>query len=63
MNQTSESLTETDTSLTDQMYEVVLDGLTEGVLYYVRVATTADGVTFYSESTSFRTIQSGTVTL
>lgn len=55
----SDSITVTDTSLTDQMYNVTIDGLSQRVLYYVRVATTANDVTFYSETTSFRTIQLG----
>ena len=50
----------TDTTLIDEMYSVTLMGLSPGVLYYVRVETTdSEGATFYSETKSFRTIQTG----
>lgn len=61
LNETSDTLSESDTTLTDETYSIVLNGLMRGALYYARVSTTnAGNVTFYSETTSFRTIQSGT---
>lgn len=60
LNETSEVLSVSDTSLTDQMYSVSLNGLRQGVLYYLRVSTTnAGNVTFYSDSESFRTLEPG----
>ena len=56
----TDPITVTDTTLIDQMYTVTLEGLSQSVLYYVRVATTdPEGATFYSETKSFRTIQTG----
>ena len=64
LTEMSETRSVSDTSLTDQMYSVTLSGLTQGILYYVRVATTnAGNVTFYSETISFRTVESGKRTL
>ena len=56
----TDPITVTDTTLIDQMYTVTLEGLSQSVLYYVCVATTdPEGATFYSETKSFRTIQTG----
>ena len=47
----------TNTTLLFEEYSITLEGLSQGVLYHVRVATTdADGATFYSEIESFHTI-------
>ena len=56
----SDAISQTDTTLINEMYSVTLEGLSQGVLYYVRVAATdVDGATIYSTIKSFRTIQSG----
>ena len=60
LNETSDTIAVSDTSLTDQTYNTTLTGLTQGVLYHLRVATTnAGNVTFYSDTKSFRTVESG----
>ena len=60
LDQSTETISATDTTLLFEVYSISLTGLSQGVIYYVRVATTdADGATFYSEIESFRTIQTG----
>lgn len=59
LDMSTDPISVTDTSLLFEMYSITLEGLSQGVLYYVRVATTdTEGATFYSETESFRTIQS-----
>lgn len=60
LNEISETLSVSDTNLVDQMYSVTLSGLSQSIVYYVRVATTNDeNVTFYSDIESFRTVEPG----
>ena len=50
-----------NTSLTDQTYSTTIQGLTSGTLYYVQVVAEFGSTILYSETTSFRTIEPGTL--
>ena len=48
-----------DITVTDAVYELTLDGLTQGTMYYVQVVSTFGIYTLRSELVSFSTIEPG----
>jgi len=59
LDQRSDTITVSDVTLTDQEYNVTLTGLTSGVLYYLKVTAEIGDITISSDTTSFRTLESG----
>lgn len=59
LDETSDTITVSDVTLTDQEYNVTLTGLTSGVLYYLKVTAEIGDITISSDTTSFTTLESG----
>ena len=59
LDQRSDTITVSDVTLIDQEYDVTLTGLTSGVLYYLKVTAEIGDITISSDTTSFRTLESG----
>ena len=59
LDRRSDTITVSDVTLTDQEYDVTLTGLTSGVLYYLKVTAEIGDITISSDTTSFRTLESG----